>query len=72
MVVAEKSVLVNILYNPEALFVRHTETFKKVKQQFLKQSVSNTHLHCIYVHVVPVRIKICNIILHVYSMHVLG
>ena len=39
MVIAEKSVLVNILFNPEALFYRHTDNFKKIKANFLKRLV---------------------------------
>lgn len=44
MVIAEKSVLVNILFNPEALFRRHTDKFTNVKDKFLKQLVTQVQM----------------------------
>jgi hypothetical protein len=41
LVDAEKSLIVNILYNPEALFVRGTKSYKDASCNFLKKIVSH-------------------------------
>lgn len=39
LIEAEESVLVNVLYNPEALFQRGTNAFKKASTNFLPRYV---------------------------------
>ena len=59
LIEAEESVLVNILYNPEALFQRGTNAFKQASKNFLSRFVWML-LVCQYPH--------CSIVVHVYTI----
>ena len=37
LIIAERSVLVNVLHRPEALFTRATKAFKRTSTRFLKR-----------------------------------